>query len=53
MRVCILFVIPVTDMPVTNKKKITGMKIGNRDDTNIFSSVIWMVFRIRNRYNVL
>ena len=33
--------------------KVTGMTSGNRDDTNIFSSVIWMVFRIRNCYNVL
>ena len=28
--------------------KVTGMTSGNRDDTNMFSSVIGIVFRIRN-----
>ena len=27
--------------------KVTGMTSGNRDDTHMFSSVIWIVFRIR------
>ena len=30
--------------------KVTGMTSGKRDDTNMFSSVIWIVFRIRNCY---
>ena len=33
--------------------KVTGMTNGNRDDTNMFSSVIWMVFRVRNFYYIL
>ena len=32
--------------------KVTGMTSGNRDDTNMFSSVIWIVFRIRNCYYI-
>ena len=32
--------------------KVTGMTSGNRDDTNIFSSVIGIVFRIRNCYYI-
>ena len=30
--------------------KVTEMKSGNMDDTNMFSSVTWMVIRIRNCY---
>ena len=32
---------------------VTGMTSGNRDDTNMFSSVMCMVFRIRNCYDIL
>ena len=32
--------------------KVTGMASGNRDDRNMFSSVIWIVFRIRNCYYI-
>ena len=33
--------------------KVTGMTNGNRDDTNMFSSVNCMVFRMRNCYYIL
>ena len=32
--------------------KVTGMTSGNRDDTNMFSSVIWIVVKIRNCYYI-
>ena len=31
---------------------VTGMTSGNRDDTNMFFLVIWIVFRIRNCYYI-
>ena len=32
--------------------EVTGMTSGYRDDTNMFSSVIWIVFRIRYCYYI-
>ena len=34
------------------QQKVTGMTSGNRDDTNMFSLVIWIVFWIRNSFYI-